>query len=380
MRLLRGFALAVLAAQPAAAGSILFATAATPGRVDGFCLARDGALAPAPKVRSDTAGTQPRRLLVGNGVLYVAEVDRVEAFRIGRRGGLTPLGSTTPLTGMNPIDLALSPDGKMLYVPQNAPDRVVAYPLGDDGAPGKEFTSCIQGRTAAGYQDLLVSGSLLYVSSDTSRIEIFPIGPDGSLQAQPAECRPARSGEDRPPVTTPLSERRKLQRPKAFLIAGDMLYVEERLLRKITAFHLQPDGTFFPPTVTGKKTRQQRPASRTDRILQYEDLVPHRSTLLGAQFFRGRIDAYRLRADGRLPKQPTRTSVADVRLTPVRVRASDDDVLYVAAGEVDRVIAYRLRSSDGVLAARTPFSQTDEQKDSFPNDVAVAALSDQCGD
>jgi hypothetical protein len=49
----------------------------------------------------------------------------------------------------------------------------------------------------------------------------------------------------------------------------------------------------------------------------------------------------------------------------------------VAGGELDRVVAFRLRS-DGVPTDATPFSRTDEQTDSFPNDVAVAMLSAAC--
>jgi len=55
---------------------------------------------------------------------------------------------------------------------------------------------------------------------------------------------------------------------------------------------------------------------------------------------------------------------------------SPHNVLYVAAGEFDRVQAYRLRKSG--LPEATPFSQTDEQTGSFPNDVALAMLSEGC--
>ena len=57
----------------------------------------------------------------------------------------------------------------------------------------------------------------------------------------------------------------------------------------------------------------------------------------------------------------------------VHVRAIDTR----AGGELDRVVAFRLRS-DGVPTDATPFSRTDEQTDSFPNDVAVAMLSAPC--
>src|SRR5581483_294124 len=139
---------ALVSAAPAFAGTIIYATAASQSRIDGFCVGNDGTLAPTPKVQIGTGGQLPRRLVAGpNGVLYVAEADRVEAFRIGQRGGLEPFGSTNVVTGpnMNPLDVALSPDARLLYVPQNGQARIVAYPLDADGRLQSDFTSCIQG-------------------------------------------------------------------------------------------------------------------------------------------------------------------------------------------------------------------------------------------
>src|SRR5690348_12785902 len=102
---IRGLLLALLVARPAFAGSILYATAASQQRIDGFCLQADGALAPTPTVQAGTGGGLPRRVLVGNGVLYVAELDRLEAFAIGERGGLHFLGGTTPVKHLDPLDL-----------------------------------------------------------------------------------------------------------------------------------------------------------------------------------------------------------------------------------------------------------------------------------
>src|SRR5439155_20942848 len=99
---------------------------------------------PTPRFQVSTGGLRPRRLLIGNNVLYVAETDRVEAYKIGSHGGLMRVGSTTVLHNMHPDDLELSPDGTLLYVPQRALIRVAAYPLRSDGAPEKDFSSCIQ--------------------------------------------------------------------------------------------------------------------------------------------------------------------------------------------------------------------------------------------
>src|SRR5207237_5769775 len=91
----------LLAALPAAGGTILYATAASPGRVDGFCVGAGGGFVPGASVHTiDTNGKEPRRLLVvpgptgTDGVLYVGERDRVDAFKIGAHGSLSHAGST----------------------------------------------------------------------------------------------------------------------------------------------------------------------------------------------------------------------------------------------------------------------------------------------
>ena len=407
-----GLLVALLLAAPALAGSILFATAASQQRIDGFCLGADGALAATPSVQVGTLGRLPRRVLVGgNGVLYVAEVDRIEAFKISEHGGLRSLAGSTPVTNPNldPIDLALSPDGKTLYVTHQG--FLEAFALGADGSLPPRFTSCVQGAAGNTFLDAQATAGLLYVSADDipGRIAIYRVNPDGSLP-QTGCGGPGKKG--RPEVMTPDSARRKLQRPKAFVVVGDFIYVEERSIHRVTAFRLQPDGTFcdkgkdangnvvaencgdiayFLPTQKcarqqAKKQGQQCAASKTGDILQYEDLVLHPGgqTLLGSQYFKGRVDAYRLvpetRLAGeprvRLPKGPIVTSGANPVMTPVRLTATENTV-YVAGGELDRVVAFRLDNA-GVLAETTPFSRTDQQTNSFPNDVAVAVLSGSC--
>src|SRR5207249_3445395 len=126
--------------------------------------------------------------------------DRVEAFKIDAHGSLSHAGRTKPIKGELPVDvmdMALSPDGKTLYVAQNGPDRIAAYPLDETGFAARDpktslanFTSCIQGRPNAAYRALLVNNSLLYVSEQLTpgRIAIFPIDPDGGLGHDPTAC------------------------------------------------------------------------------------------------------------------------------------------------------------------------------------------------
>jgi hypothetical protein len=423
-RIVPGLALLVLAAQPARAASILYATAATPGRVDGFCVSDLGYLSSTPSVTSVyTRGAEPRRLLVAKttATLYVAEVDRVEAFRIGPAGGLTRIGRTEVLSRMGPRDLALSADERTLYVPQPGYDRVVAYPLdgldaaGMPGVPAEKHASCIQGEVQPGFQYLLVNGSLLYVSATgapSGRVDVFAVGADGSLPAAPEQCL-SGSANVRSDPTVPLSTRHRLERPRAMVLSEGILYVELLNVSQIVAFQLQPDGTFcdLQPTLTApngmedctafptletpkchkrqeKKRREQCAFSATNPTVPYEGVVQRgegeKKTLLAVNFSGGRIDMFRLKPESqlpepapyvRLPKAPAQ-SVIDVRTTPARLLPNGDNVLYVASGAADRVLAFRV-GNNGRLNL-PPFSQTDRQKNSFPNDVALFDGLEQC--
>jgi hypothetical protein len=465
-----GYALTmlVLAATPSFAGSVLYATAVGEQRVDGFCLDRNGALAPNPNGKSfGTAADQPRRLLVAEGVitepaipeasrdvLYVALADRIEAFRILSHGGLESLGTTKIVQFMDPRDLLLSPAKNRLYVAPRGYNRIVAYDIQPDGSLSEDFSSCTVGRDDSRYVSLAgpppgassAAGAFLYASSEVNgRIDIYPLDATGNLLEvevdenrdpviDPVTKRPMLSkvstncknvdGES-PPLTVPFSSRQGLAQPKSMVLDGEMLYVEERARARITAFRLK-DGLFCDSVeqcpgfdTLGKPrclARQQKridndkgprhcPASHTNPSLQYENMVLFGDTLLGTQFFKGRIDGYRLRPSTAgpllLPKGPKFVSEEDVRMTPVRSTArtlpairgecSDTDparpcdcaatntcagVLYVGSGALNRVVAYALGA--GGALPRVPFSRTDEDKDSFPNDVAVAVLPDAC--
>jgi 6-phosphogluconolactonase (cycloisomerase 2 family) len=389
-----GVALTALAAPPGApiaagqdappAGKILYATAATTNRIHGFCVGRDGRPAPQPSIDVPTRGPQPRRLLVKNGVLFVAELDRVEAFRIGPRGGLRREpglhASTERLTRMSPRDLAVDEAGTMLYVPQRRQDRIAAYRL-VDGLPAERHETCVQGPPFAGYRDVVVTDARLYVSSvgaRTGRVEVFAVGADGALPASGEACE-HRAGQPVPDATPPTSERRRLRGPKALVLDGDVLYVQEKGRRRISAFRLTA-GEFMAPTTEGRKTRWQRPESRTRRVGNYEDLVQFGTTLFVSQFSRGRIDAFRLNPGPALPRRAARSSRENLRLSPVRMTVDPDTgTLYVAAGIYDRVIAYDATPrADGAPPPLDPIGETDALPDSFPNDVAVAPLAEAC--
>lgn len=140
------------------ADTVLYATAASEGRVDRFALDGGGNVAADPTQPSAATKTNPRRLLVVGCFLYVGEDDRVEVFRIGPNGALSRWASTQPEADMRPTDLAVWPPqpsdvdpaantARMLYVAQTGLQRVVAYPLetnglGEPAAQNRTECSC----------------------------------------------------------------------------------------------------------------------------------------------------------------------------------------------------------------------------------------------
>ena len=248
----------LLAARPVVAGTILYATAASQARVDGFCVRDGGGLAPAASVHVDTAGMEPRRLVVANGVLFVGELDRVEAFKIGPHGALTPMAATKTITSpaMEVIDMAVAADGQTLYVAQNGPDRIAAYPIAAATSRSWDFTSCIQGRVNGSYRALHIRNGLLYASEQLTpgRIAIFPINAGGSLHDL-AECT-TPTGKTRPEATPAISDQQRIQRPRSFVFLDDRVYVDEVGTKRIKAFLLQADGLSPPPVKVGKRLRR----------------------------------------------------------------------------------------------------------------------------
>ena len=116
---------------------------------------------------------------------------------------------------------------------------------------------------------------------------------------------------------------------------------------------------------------------RTRNDIRYNALVlaegAKATSILGAQFLDGRIDGYRLKGDGSLPRGKTRETARNFRTSPFQMFVWNG-VLYVGAGEIDRVQAYRL-NDEGLPRDRKPYAQTVRLRDTFPNAVIVAELA-----
>src|SRR5262249_42087426 len=217
----------------------------------GFCIRGDGSLAPRPAIHVDTVGTNPRALVAGpNHVLYVAEAERVEAYKIQTHCALMRVGSTPEQANpsLNALDVTVSADGTLLYVPDNGRDLIAAYPLDpNNGAPAKEFSSCVKGTAAQQVQRVIVQPPYLYAAAFSlgGRVSVYPLDPNGALENDPNECIKEPGGKD-PNTTCPLPERRNISKPRGFVLDGGMVYTASIFKNRVVAFTLT-DGLFAPP-------------------------------------------------------------------------------------------------------------------------------------
>jgi hypothetical protein len=432
LRFLAGLAAVLLVSVHfATAGTVLYTTGATPlpspegdrSRIYGYCLRRDGAICAKPFEEQLTGGDFPRRFQVASDVLFVAENDRVEAYQIGPKGGLTKrLAAPEPITNMQPADLALSADKTTLYVPRRSRSQIVSYKIGPQGfilPPGSDSTndydSCVHRRTVGRdafdpqrWEAVAVRGNRLYVSRAgfDGGIRIYPLDPDGRLPGprdQPADqptqqCRPDAEGFAEPIERRELTERRRLGGPRTFTLGDNALFVQRTGERRLLRFELFPDGdnqglfkrcTDYPAGTKPRKCKEDTADEKDERVLPiqttresvlYAELIMQNSAILGSVFARGRIDSFLLRGDGSLPKRPTRSTSENFVASPVHIRTFTQDgttTLFVPGGDLDRVSAYRLRP-DGTLASNRPFSETDKIDGSFPNEVIVHTTPEDC--
>ncbi|HLK11226.1 MAG TPA: hypothetical protein VKW76_07590 [Candidatus Binatia bacterium] len=400
LRVLVALAAAAVAAVPARAGRILYVTESSQSRIDGFCINPDGSLVPAPAVQAPTSGGDLRRVIVGTApdgtarALYVAEADRVESFPIHADGSLGPAVFKFVT---DPRDVAVWSEQNRLYVPDNTPGkkRIIAFPLDPATGvlvPGQSSPSIVKESAAALLEGMAFTPGRLYVSSDDQLtniwVDVFFLDASGNITTSNGTIDCAEVNGKVPKVC------RRVIPGGARVIAlspdASILYADLEFARQLGTYAIAPDGTFplVPKTKIGKKCAENpgsdacfkrvKPTSRTAPHASYLSILVHRSAAFGSVFGKGRIDAYRLKADGRLRRVVSLATPDDLRLSPVRMTASDT-VLYVATGLFDEVRAYPLSRKTGALASSSPFSATNQQTGSFPNDVAIAVLSGPCG-
>ncbi len=324
--------------------TVLYVTMAQGDRVDAYRLGSDGLLPAAPF--STMHVTNPRRLVLGDGVLHVATEDRIVSARLGADGALPagPDAETDPRNLSAPMDLLVR-DG-VLYAAISGFGLVESFQL-ENGLVPADPTATGKGQYPADYVSLELNGDYLYAGSRRSQIiDVFLLDQDGNVPA---------AAETQSPYDA-------VSLPDDIIIRDDILYVTSAADRSIHAYNILSDGT-----LPGDQD------SRTKTEEYYSSIVLDGSTMYATAYNAGRIDLYTVSADGMLPEElPFAKTHADPAAYPARM-ALVGGILYVAQAGLDRVDAYVIGSDK--LPPEYPSSSTEPAPgNSFPTDIVAYQL------
>lgn len=226
----------------AAAMRSLYVNGIASDNVTRFGVRPDGVLA-GPREHTPTGGGARGIVLSPDGrTAYVAagfdpktEIDasQVVAFRVGAGGGLSPLG--TPLAAQgDPVSLALTPDGRTMYLTNRGSETISTFRVGADGRLSELAPPMPSGAVDPQGEAVTPDGHFLFVShrgdpDDTDVVTRFAIGGDGRLTPL---GRPARIG--------------KSGGTMAITSDGRFLYVPAQDSNQVFGFRVGADGSLRP--------------------------------------------------------------------------------------------------------------------------------------
>ena len=194
-------ALCALASAPVAARALSssayvvnFGTGNAPSTVSQYDLGADGALSPnaTPTV---AAGTGPFAIAIspdGKSV-YVANYisngpDGISQYTVGPDGALSPMTPATVAGGDGPAGIAVSPDGKSVYVTNDnviGPGAISQYSVGPTGALSPMTPATVAGGSNPVGIAVSPDGKSVYVTNQGAigpdGISQYTVGPDGAL-------------------------------------------------------------------------------------------------------------------------------------------------------------------------------------------------------
>jgi 6-phosphogluconolactonase (cycloisomerase 2 family) len=180
-------------------GTALYVTNIDSGTVTVFAIGADGRLTRvgepvttgADSPRAVAVSPDGRLVFVSHGVPDEGRDDVVVTYAARKDGTLTPVGAPAPV-GSGGNGLTVSPDGRFLYVVSTGGDQVFGFGIGRDGGltpvPRSPF------RTADFPEGIATTpdGRHLFVTSpgserpdDARAVSAFTIQPDGALRAVP---------------------------------------------------------------------------------------------------------------------------------------------------------------------------------------------------
>jgi DNA-binding beta-propeller fold protein YncE len=246
-----------LAIPPAASAEDLYVADSATSSIAGFQIGSEGLLSPIECAEAALCETEagPATLAISPNGKYVFVVNKtagtVSSFAIGAGGALSPVECRKNCTpGKRPLGVATSPSGKYVYVAASGGESIATFSVDPHGAltevacSPKKSCETPEGEPAG--VAVTPNGQFLYASADMSKrgtpvagaVFAFSIGSEGTLT--PVKCAACEKGSE-----TGVG-------PKGITIApsGQYLYVANRGSDTVSAFEVGPTGALSPIACT----------------------------------------------------------------------------------------------------------------------------------
>lgn len=324
-------------------------------------------------------------------LVYVATNERLQVFRLAPNGGSRCIAQTTSekeidhsAKDLDPVDFALDPTvgNGVLYVAGRGSNRVDAYPIADDGTIGAQPASCIIGSSDSEYTALSLLTRDFLAASGRTQIQVFrrvdglfpPPTPAPSASPTPTANRTPScfSGQL---VTLPVSflgaaiVTDTFFSPSAAQPIGE-LFISEEVSRRLFTFNIDPAGV-----INSKETSSTKKDGFYQSIRRRD--VGSDSLIYASVFQEGRIAVFRLE-NGLLPEFAFSKTAKDPKTTPVGLAFDGPagTILYAAESGIGRLDGFRVQADGGLPdvpdTSTEPVTTTDGRViDSFPSDIAI---------
>lgn len=146
-------------------------------------------VAPSGGRRPVSVALRGRLLYVLNAGGAVGDADGIAGFRVADGERIEPIpGATRPLSAAatGPAQIEFTPDGDFLVVTERMTDRILTYPVGDDGVAGPPLVQDSVGRTPFGFtfdaRGRLLVSEAFGGDADASALSSYELGEDGVLE------------------------------------------------------------------------------------------------------------------------------------------------------------------------------------------------------
>jgi len=287
---------------------------------------------------------------------YVANsrTNTVTAFRVSTEGALLlvpPTGQNpNPVSvGATPGALAISPDTKYLYVVNGGSDDVTVFTIGTAGvltpvpqAAGNTNPLSVQG-SDPGSIAISRNGKFLYVANlGSNDVTAFSIGATGLLTLLPPSGGHAN----------PISTRGTIPRGIAISPNASFLYVANSGSNDVTVFQVGTNGLLTLVPATASNPNPISVGGTTPNAL----LISQNGRFLYSANGGGNVTAFSIGGDGLLtlvPSSAGNLNPAPAGTAPVAITTSPDERLLYVVNRGGRVSAYTINTETGTLVPLT---------------------------